>query len=231
MKANELIAKAYYLSDIVSRELETVSGSQQADGLDLLNDLIAEKSAKTGRIPYYSRSSFNTVIGQESYFVSGLVDVSTVTYDLNEVRQEMRRLERKDYFGQSRANNIESIPSVYLFERELDGGRIYFYPLPSQVLNVDVTGKFSLPEVTGSDELSTYFDDFYVAYLKYALAERICNFYNIEFAPGKQKILQQKEREVLHVDLPDLKINKISSFSSNPGFNWAYANLGRGFLP
>ena len=79
MNTNELIVNAYYLSEIVSRELEEVSGSQLADGLRMLNGILAEKSAKGYQIPYYTETEFNTVIGQEEYFVQGLIDVSTVT--------------------------------------------------------------------------------------------------------------------------------------------------------
>lgn len=231
MNANELIAKAYYLSDIVSRELETVSGSQQADGLDMLNDLLVEKSAKGQRIPYYTHSSFNTIAGQEEYFIPNLIDADVITYDIGEIRFSMLRLKRKEYFGSPRANNIESLMTTYHVERSLGGSNVYFYYLPNEVREVNITGKFALSKVTGSQELSNGLDDFYVAYLKYALAERIANFFNIEFSPGKMKVLISLENKVFEVDPLDLQIKKLSTFGNRYYINYAYANLGRGFVP
>lgn len=231
MNANELIAKAYYLSDIVSRELETVSGSQQADGLDMLNDLLAEKSAKGKMIPYYTHSSVNTVVGQEEYFIPNLIDIDALTYNIGDIRYSMLRLKRKRYFGSSRADNVSSLPTSYHFERSLGGAKIYFYYLPADIYRVNITGKFALSNVTGSDELSDGLDDFYVAYLKYALAERIAQFFNIELAPGKSKTLYDLERKVFEVSAPDLSIRKLSTFGDEFYTNYAYANLGEGFVP
>ncbi len=231
MNANELIAKAYYLSDIVSRELETVSGSQQADGLDMLNDLLVEKSAKGHLIPYYTHSSINTIPDQEDYFIPNLIDAEVITYNIKDIRYSMLRLKRKEYFGSPRADNVNSLPTSYHFERQLGGGRLYFYYLPNDVFRVNITGKFALSKVFGSQELSDGLDDFYVAYLKYALAERIAEFFNIEFSPGKKQTLYELERKVFEVATPDLQIKKISTFGDVNYINWAYVNLGRGFVP
>lgn len=231
MNANELIAKAYNLSDIVSRELETVSGSQQADGLDMLNDLLVEKSAKGKMIPYYTHSEIDTVPSQEKYFIPNLIDADVVTYNIGDIRYSMLIAKRKAYFGSPRADNITSIPASYHFERTLGGGNIYFYALPSEIFRVKITGKFALSKVAGSDELSDDLDDFYVAYLKYALAERIAQFFNIELSPGKSKTLYELERKVFEVSPPDLQIKKLSTFGENGGINYAYANLGTGYVP
>jgi hypothetical protein len=231
MNANELIAKAYYLSNVVSRELETVSGSQQADGLDMLNDLLAEKSAKGRLIPYYTHSTFNLVVNQEEYFVPNLIDADVVTYNIGDIRYSMLQTNRKVYFGSPRADNVNSLPTSYHFERSLGGGKIYFYYLPSDVYEVNITGKFALTQVSGCDELSDGLDDFYVAYLKYALAKRISDFYNIDFFGEKSKTLFALEKDVFEVAPPDVQLKKISTFGDRNYINWAYVNLGRGFIP
>ncbi|NIV16246.1 MAG: hypothetical protein GWN62_34815, partial [Aliifodinibius sp.] len=79
MKASELVANAWYLSGIVARDLETVSGSQATDGLRLLNDLLSEKRITGRLIPYFTQTSFNAVVGQESYFVNDLIETEDVT--------------------------------------------------------------------------------------------------------------------------------------------------------
>ena len=72
---------------VVSRDFETVTGSQQADGLDMLNDLLNEKAAKGNMIPYYSHATFNCVIGQEKYNIPGLMEISALTFIEGTVRQ------------------------------------------------------------------------------------------------------------------------------------------------
>ena len=231
MNANELIARAYYLSDVVSRELETVSGSQQADGLDMLNDLLAEKSAKGHLIPYYTHSNFNLVVDQEEYFVPNLIDADVITYNIDDIRYSMLQMNRRVYFGSPRADNVNSLPTSYHFERSLGGGKLYFYYLPNDVYEVNITGKFALTQVSGCDDLSTGLDDFYVAYLKYALAKRISDFYTIAFSGEKAKTLLELEKDVFEVASPDMQLKKLSTFGSRNYINWAYVNLGRGFVP
>ena len=232
MNANELIAKAYYLSDVVSRELETVSGSQQADGLDMLNDLLAEKSAKGYMIPYYTHSNLNLIAGQEEYFVPDLIEVDALTYNIGDIRYSLHQTNRRLYFGAPRADNVESLPALYHFERSIGGGNLYFYNFPNDSYQVNITGKFALTQVSGCDDLSTGFDRFYTSYLKYALAKRISDFYNIEFASGKLSTLRSLEKDVFKVDPPDLQLKKTSILNDRKySTNWAYANLGRGYYP
>lgn len=232
MNANELIVNAYYLSDVVSRELETVSGSQQADGLRMLNAILQSKSAKGFQIPYYSHQSFNAIIGQEKYFVESLVDVSTVTFNIDDVRYSMIRMGRKKYFGSPRIDSIQSLPYAYYAERTLKGTDLYLYDLPAGNYLINITGKFSLTKLAGQDELANSLDDYYIDYLEYALAKRICHFYNIKFASGKAQLLMEKERDIFQVDPPDMSIRKISTLRSHQGYtNYAWANLGNGWIP
>ena len=53
--ARMLITRAYYLSQIVSRQLQEVSGEQIEDGLFLLNALLQFKSTDLREIPYFIR--------------------------------------------------------------------------------------------------------------------------------------------------------------------------------
>lgn len=234
MKANELIVKAYYLSEIVSRGLEEVSGSQMADGLEMLNDIITEKSAKGYEIPYYETRSFSTVTGQEKYFVDDLINISTVTFTSNNVRYPVELFKRKEYKGNGRVEGVQSLIYNCYVERALGGANLYFYPLPADVYLVEVTSKYALSEVTGNEELSDTKEKYYQGYLKYALAERICDFYNIEFSPGKMKTLMKKERDIFNVDPPDMTIKKLSTLNSDDNaeyLSYPWANLSGGWFP
>lgn len=64
-----LIADAYYISGIVSREFETVSGPQGSLGLQVLNEIISDKTIEIGMIPYYNKYNFSTISGVETYFI------------------------------------------------------------------------------------------------------------------------------------------------------------------
>lgn len=233
MNACELVTQAFYLSDVVSRDFETVSGSQLSDGMDMLNDILSEKSARTTSIPYDTHSTFNTVVGQESYQVSGLIEVSEVTYTdtSSNVRYSMRRLTKSEQFGTGRVENINSLPATYYYERNVSGGLIYLYHPPDQVYRVDVTGKVSFTEVESCTDVSSMLPRYYTSYLKYALSSRIADFYNVEFSQQKQIRLQSLERQIFYVVPPDMSVKKISTFNSKSYDNYAEANLSRGFYP
>jgi hypothetical protein len=93
-----LISNAYYLSGILSRGFETISSEQTTDGLELLNDIIAEKSITTSLIPYYSHTTFDTVEGQSEYEVPGLMDIRELTFSIDNVRYQMT-LASHDFLG------------------------------------------------------------------------------------------------------------------------------------
>ena len=230
MKANELVTLAYYISGVVSRDFETVSGSQLADGITMLNDLLTESSAKGNNIPYYTHQNFDCVKGQEEYFINDLIEVSALTYLNGNIRYSLDSKGRNEYFGSARAENVESLPSVYTVERSLGGSKIYIYMLPQDVFTFEITGKFFLSEVTTYTDLSTITDKYYQLYLKYGVAEMICQFNDVPFGMEKKQRLDLLESQIFQVDPPDMRFRKISAYSDS-GINYAAANLYRGFLP
>jgi hypothetical protein len=81
--ARQLITKSFYLSGIVSRGFQTVEGDKLFDGLDLLNSILSFKTVDNRKIPYFTEYNFDTIIGQEKYFIPGLVSCETFTWLLN----------------------------------------------------------------------------------------------------------------------------------------------------
>ena len=63
--ASTLITRSFYLSQILSRELQTITGTEMSDGLYLLNEIFDEKASDTQLIPYYKEYDFNTVQGTD----------------------------------------------------------------------------------------------------------------------------------------------------------------------
>lgn len=230
MNTLELINNAYFLSGILSRDFETISASQTADGLELLNDVLAEKSISSALIPYYSHTTFNTVEGQEEYVVANLVDITELTFNIGDVRYSMIRDTQKRYFGDGRVDSIQSLPFHYYAERQLGGMRFYLYFVPDQDFEMKVTGKFALTELTLFQDLDTVFDRFYKSYLKYYLAKRLCDFFGHNFPDQLKPTLRGLEEQMNKMVGVDLSINRQSMFRKNY-FGYGQANLGRGWEP
>jgi hypothetical protein len=227
----DLITRAYYLSQVVSRELETVSGQQLSDGLVWLNALLSLKSAYTRVIPYYQQYEFNAVVGQEEYFVPNLVAPETLTFNIGPVRYSTQPTSRKSYFGTGRVDNITSLPFNWHFERALKGSNIFLYFLPSAEYPVKIWGKFGFDNVTLNQNLLTLYDEYYIDYLRYRLAMRICSEFGIPLQPQAMAELEELEEAMTDVSPPDMTLTKYSSLQCGPSLNWGDINLGRGWRP
>lgn len=226
-----LITRSWYLSGIVARNLETVSGDQITDGLFLLNALLDFKASDIRLIPYFTRYAGVFIVGQEEYFIQNLYEIETMTFNLGSVRYPMVEVNRDMYFGSGRVNNIQSLPFSYHLEREKDGSRIYVYFLPNQAYTFNLSGKFALTNVVLGTDLTTVYDEFYIEYLRYALAQMMCNEYNIAFAPEKLDMLKKYEKKLMDVSPPDLTIKKTGIIGNQVVMNWAQANVGLGYTP
>ncbi len=187
----KLITSAYYESGIVSREFETVSGQQANDGLFYLNDLIDDKTVDNGLIPYYLEYDFAAVQGQEKYFIPDLINADTFVFYIDTVRYQTQNRGRREYFGTSRADNIQSLPGSWHLERCFGGANLFIYFLPDQNFPLTIWGQFRLQEVTLFQDLSLTLDRFYINYLKYDLAARLCAEYNYTVPPGVTKALNK----------------------------------------
>ncbi len=227
--AVQLITRAWYLSGVVARDLETVSGDYISEGLFLLNTLLDFKASDLRLIPYVTRYDFNLVSGQEVYFIPDLYGIETMTFFIGDVRYPMTEASRDEYFGRGRVDNILSIPFTWHLERQKGGSNIYVYYLPLQNYRAQVTAQFSLANVTLNQDMSLLYDGFYMEYLRYALAQMMANEWDISFAPAKLKTLQIYEKKLQDISPPDLTMQKVSFLKNKTGLNWAQINIGRGF--
>ena len=80
----------------------------------------------------------------------------------------------------------------------------------------------------------TYFplqlDQFYISYLKYALAVRICNEFNYDIPPGVAKQLTKYETMISkRSQQMDLRNVKVSTLGSATTLNYGQINLGHGW--
>lgn len=230
----ELITRAWYLSSIVARGEETVDGSQLNDGLTMLNSLLSFKSADQRMIPYYGPYSFTGIIGQEKYSIPGLILSQTLTFTIpggGNVRYPMRLVDRTTYFGSPRANNVNSLPFTYHVEREKSGSDLYMYFKPDRAYEFELFGKFALNSVTKDQDLSLILDLFYIDYLRYALAEYMCQEYNITFQPQNQAKLNEFEATIFDISPIDFTVKKNSCLQKRGSLNYAQVNIGQGYTP
>lgn len=215
MNVAELISDAYYLSRVVARNFETVSATQSQDGLTLLNDLLSEKNISSATIPYSATTTFNGVAGQEQYVVPNLVSIDTLTFELSNVRYHLNQVNRDRYFGFSRVNDIESLPVMFFTERQLGFSNIYVYYVPADDYVFEITGKFALQEVNLFDDISAAYDKFYLSYIKYNLAERICDFNGNTVPNGIVKRLRDLNDQISHFSGLDMSVNYSNPFGGS----------------
>jgi hypothetical protein len=215
----------------VSREFETVSGSQVGDGLVWLNNIITEKTVNESMIPYETTYNANFVVGQEIYSIPNLIQIDTLVFFLDAVRYAMKYEKRNAYFGTSRVENIQTLPFEWYFERQFGGGNLYIYFQPDRAYPMEIHGIFRIPSVSLGQDLSLTLDEFYTTYLHYALADRICAEYayttpdNVIRQLGKYEAFINKNSRLL-----DLRIGKTSTLQKRGTFNYGFVNLGHGWV-
>lgn len=229
-QVTQLISRAYNIAGIIGKEYETISGNQLNEGLELLNEVLSSKTANQRLIPYYSTYSFTGVIGQEEYFIPDLVLAETLTFSIASVRYSMRLSTRREYFGTSRANDVNSLPFIYHCERALNGTNLFMYYLPNMAYSFILEGKFSLSEVALGQDLLVTLDQYYIDYLKYALAEYVCQEYNITLQPQAVKRLDQLEAAIFDISPIDFTTSKISMLQRSGAISYAQVNIGGAWI-
>ena len=227
----QLITSAYYLSGVVARELETVTGAELSDGLRSLNALLSSRSNISRLIPYFTEYELDLVVGTEKYNIPNLVYPETVTFNLGDIRYSMSYRGRSDYFGRARIDNVTSLPFEWHFERVKGGADLYIYFKPSDTYTMKIWGKFSLSSVTLNQDLELTYDLFYIDYLRYKLAKRLCTEFGVNFPSQADEELQEIEKISVDISPSDLTVSKLTTLGSDSGLNWGDRNLGGGWRP
>jgi len=228
----ELITGAFNTAGIVAREFETVTAQQGQDGFNLLNEILTDKTVEEDMIPYYLKYTFNAVQGQETYFIPNLINLDTLTFFIQSVRYQMTPLPRREYFGTPRANNVQSLPYNWHLERCFGGANLYLYFLPDTSYPMEAWGQFWLASVNINQDLSLTLDPFYINYLKYALAERLCAYYNYALPEGVKKLNEKYEGMISKQSAQlDMRCAKVSTLGAHQSFSFAQVNIGRGWSP
>ena len=229
---SQLITDAYYTSSIVSREFETVTGSQLSDGLRLLNEVIADRTIDNGTIPYTAKLEFNAVIGQASYALAGLIDVDVFVFYINGIRFETQEQQLNEFHGSNRATDINSLPFNWNVNRGLNGSTLYLYFVPDTTYPLEIWGKFRLLAVTEFQDLDLTLDTFYQNFLKYLLIKRLCQYNSFKVPADVQKQLDNYNQWITNTtNEMDLRTQTWSSLSGGAAINYGVVNLSNGYFP
>jgi len=236
--SGELVTRAWFLTGIVSRDLQEVSGSQFEDGMFCLNALLAMNTANMGLIPYFTKDTFDGIIANEAYFIPDLIQLETLTFVIpndetpnNTVRFPMSRKTREDYWATPRANGITSLPYIYETERALGGMNLYIYFTPDRPYIFEYWGKFSLSSTVANQDLSLVYDRFYLEYLRYGVAAYLCEEYNVIPPPSVIAKFKQYEQLIRNTSPTDFTMKIQCPFNGNYAPNYAFANASAGYVP
>lgn len=228
----QVIADAYYLSNIISREFEEPTGNQIAEGLDRLNDVIEDTVIDNNLIPYADRYNFTLTQGVGEYFIPDLIFIETYTFFIGSIRYAATRQQLRQFFGSFRALNIESLPLAFNATKQFGGVLLSFYFLPQSDYPVEIWGQFRLSQVALNQDLSLTIERFYINYLKYALAVRLCEDFGFTVPPHVQSrrdkyvsLIASKSNTV------DLTQNISSPFARGAAIDYAFLNLSQGWVP
>jgi hypothetical protein len=229
----QLINDSYYLSGKNTPIYNEPTEGDVNNGLRMLNQVIAIKTANDRMIPYYLEYNFNFVVGQEEYFIPNLLSIETANFYIQNVRYPMFFINRRAYQGSGRADNVDSLPYTYYFERCFGGSNLFVYFFPSDAYAARIWGKFSLAQVTSLfQDLSLTIDLYYITYLQYALAEFICQYFNITLQPQSAQKLTELENVIIDIAPMDLTNVKRSTLQNTMAANYAWINLAiNGFGP
>jgi hypothetical protein len=229
---SDLISESYYLSSIISRDFETPTGSQTSDGLSLLNDVLADRTIDHGTIPYTDKLTMPAVQGQSVYFIDNLIDLEVFVFYINSLRFQTLNQQRKEFFGSFRATDINSLPFNWHVERKLNGANLYLYFVPDTNYPLELWGQFRLSSVTLMQDLSLTIDRFYTNFLKYLLAERLCQFNSYRVPPDVATQLEKYYEWINNnTNVLDLRTEKFSSLSGSGAINYGIVNLSGGWMP
>lgn len=226
ISAASIVTNAYYLSTIVSRELETVGKDDMTDGFNLLNYILGDKNFNVAAIPFYKEYTRNAVIGQEAYFIPNLLLDETLTFNIGDVRFPTQKVNRRQYFGQGRVDFSSLIVSWHP-ERVLNGTNIYLFPFPESTYPMKIWGKFALTQLESKDDdLSLSYEVAYLDYLTYKLASRICQQNNIGVPPNVAQEIKEFELQLSAMNPIDFTVQTYSTLSNDDfGPTWAQVNL------
>ena len=185
---------------LVSASSPTVplQGNDVSKGVQFLNELMNAYSATGLMTTIAKHITFTLPIAQQEVTfgsptlipppdvpVGRLSNLQNAWLLLDGVTYPLIDESRNVFFASYKFDPQVGLPRFIIITNETDLTRMRFYPAASQVYQVNVYGKFQLPDLTQNDtmaELPTY----YIRYLRFALAK------DLAFYKGRSEAWTQK---------------------------------------
>lgn len=221
MIAQDLINKAFYLAGIYTFN-QSIPGAEMNNALDTLNSLL--DSWKADNLFNYSTELFtgNMVAGQESYTigVSGdwvtqrPVAIDDVFIRLNNVDYPLEQIDQRLYDTISLKSLQTNLPNYYFYNPDYPNGTIYFYPTPSQTIQIFLRfGKY----VSHFDALETEvnFPPGYQHAMLYTLGSELSTLYG-----NPREDLERKSIDLIaNIKKNNIHVEELGFDTRTPGLN------------
>jgi hypothetical protein len=217
MKVIEIINRAYIFSGINSILGET-QPDQVSNGLFLLNHLLSLKNADDEELPYYQTIELTANAGQSEYFVPNMYSLDCMTFNIGDTRYSLKAVTRKVFFGNSRQDNIRSMPSEFYYEKVNGGCKVILYFSPADTYVLKFVGLKGFEPISNVDiELNDSLDISYQSYLILELAKHICLYMTISIPPLLANNLEEIKKKMKNNNAVDTSFGYISPFTSQSG--------------
>lgn len=229
----QMISDAFFEAVIVARGAKTLTEENLATGLQYFNEVLGRTLIDEAIVPFYKKHEFNLLENIESYDIPYLISVETFDFFLNDVRFPLAKNDFRQYWGASKATNVDTLPNQYLCQRILGGAKASVSPNPSQTLPAVIWGTFGLTDATYNEDLREVYDVYYITYLRALLANMLCLAYGQEMPQKLATHLAEYDKLIRKRSAPlDLTMNVINPFNNRGGYSYVMANLAtNGYLP
>jgi hypothetical protein len=156
-----------------------------SEGIDLLNDLVAQFEHESVLIPYDKVLTFTSTIGKGNYYISPDVgsdvifakpcNIAFVEARYNNARYPIKKINDNVYWETFVVENVTGRPLRWLYQRDARGTTLTLHPTPSLPYEILVKGKFGMDEWKSGDIFNT--DRAYYRFLQHALAREYVKYY------------------------------------------------------
>jgi hypothetical protein len=203
--SNDLIVKAFYLINEYSPD-EQPSGSEIAEGLDYLNDILASLNISGINIPYVHSINFNMTPSKDTYTLgpdatndvvcNKILDLFDVYIVYQNVQYPLEVIDHDTVYQLARAINTTTRPTkVFLQDYETNCTLKFIYT-PDLGYTCYVRGKFYLSSV-GLAQNITSVPNTYFRYLRYKLAKELGNVFETStWNDAKESELSKMEDDI-----------------------------------
>ena len=216
MRVTELVSSAIYKS-LGNRNDDPTIGQYQQVAVEILKGIV---DINRNNVPFDKTFQFNTYASLQAKSFSY---VGGVRYFLGKVSYLLREASLAEFKAKSYIDNLVSPPEMYYFDSLT--GVIDLYPLPSDGHIIEVWGQDQTISLGGTTVLTDLYPRFYLDFLIYELAYRLCVEYNAPWDEKKEALRMDLTRKVENLGRKDIRMSLPSNISSSHGdhpFPWFY---------